>query len=84
MTLMPLSRQASARVGFWPSLYYGRAGMCRKLLWPLRLRDKPDYHAALLNFWLDERIGELAPINVQFALSGSGIHDRRTPGISYV
>jgi hypothetical protein len=33
--------------------------------------------------WLDERIGELAPINVQFALSGSGIHDRGTPGISY-
>ena len=34
--------------------------------------------------WLDERIGELAPINVQCALSGSGIHDRGTPGISYV
>jgi len=33
--------------------------------------------------WLDERIGELAPINVQFAFSGSGIHDRGTPGISY-
>jgi hypothetical protein len=30
--------------------------------------------------WLDERIGELAPINVQFALSGSGIHGRGTPG----
>jgi hypothetical protein len=25
----------------------------------------------------------LAAINVQFALSGSGIHDRGTPGISY-
>jgi hypothetical protein len=33
--------------------------------------------------WLDERIGELAPINVQFALSGSGIHDNGTPGMSY-
>ena len=33
--------------------------------------------------WPDERIGELAPINVQSAPSGSGIHDRGTPGISY-
>ena len=41
-----------------------------------------DAHFPVL-IWLDERIGELAPINVQFALSGSGIHDRGTPGISY-
>jgi len=26
---------------------------------------------------------DFASINVQFALSGSGIHDRGTPGISY-
>ena len=45
------------------------------------------HHFSLADFpvliWLDERIGELAPINVQFALSGSGTHDRGTPGISY-
>jgi hypothetical protein len=41
-------------------------------------------HADLSVFiWLDERIGELAPINVHFALSGSGIHDNGTPGMSY-
>lgn len=34
--------------------------------------------------WLDERTGELAPIDVQFALSGPGIHDRGTLRISYV
>jgi site-specific recombinase XerD len=81
------AKRLGVPVGNWLSAEQGK----RLLLTPdgTSLRGKPDYPtlAILLGCGLRRAeltgYGELAPINVQFAFSGSGTHDNGTLEISY-